>query len=188
MQQHRGLIALNGLKKLAHVYDKLEEYALVYALMCAVVICTAQVIGRYVFNHSISWSEELSKYIFVWLIWLGTSYAAKNNQHIYMEFLIDKMKGRVRTAFDILIKLIWIGFCVFLLVNGIEVVQSLIARGKTWTTVPQLKVWVVYLAIPVSQGVLSLRLFFKLIDDVKQFIHPRPAEPEVPQAGIEGGQ
>ena len=48
-----------------------------------------------------------------------------------------------------------------------DLVQSMIGRGKTASAMPWLKVWVVYLAIPFSQGVLSLRLVAQIIEDCK---------------------
>ena len=45
---------MKELKRLAHVYNKLEEYALVYTLAFCVVIISFQVIMRYVFNNSLS--------------------------------------------------------------------------------------------------------------------------------------
>lgn len=165
---------MKQLKKLAHIYNKLEEYVLVYTLVFAVIIISLQVVMRYIFNNSLSWSEEAAKYLFVWLIWLGTSIAGKDRSHISLELLTDRMKGRLKTVFAILVKLIWGGFCVFLLINGIEVVESMIGRGKTASAMPWLKVWVVYLAIPVSQGVLSIRIFIQMLGDFKELIHPTP--------------
>ncbi len=163
---------MNTLKKLAHVYNKLEEYALVYTLVFSVIIISLQVIMRSFFNSSLSWSEEAAKYLFVWLIWLGTSIAAKDQSHISLEIVSGRLRGRVKTVIAILVKLIWVSMCIFLLVNGIEIVQSMIGRGKTASAMSWLKVWVVYLAIPVSQGVLSIRILSQMVQDIKNLIHP----------------
>ena len=171
--------------RMAHIYNKLEEYTLVAILATSVVIITLQIIMRYVFNNSLSWSEEAAKYLFVWLIWLGTSIAVRD--HIAIEFLADRLRGKARIVLDIIIKLLWGGMCVFLLVNGMEVVQSMIGRGKVASAMPWLKVWVVYLAIPLSQGVLAFRILAQLVGDFKKLFSPaRQGEP--PQPGIEGGQ
>lgn len=162
---------MNALKKLGHIYDKLEEYALVYTMAACVVIVFAQVVSRKVFNSSLSWSEELTKYLFVWLIWLGTSLAAKDKEHINLTLVLDRVGFRTRCVLEIIIKLIWGGLCVFLLVNGTSVVGAMIRRGKMAYSMPWLKVWLVYLAVPVSQGVLAVRLLIQMVDDVRNLIN-----------------
>lgn len=158
---------MSALKKLGHIYNKLEEYALVYTLAFCVVIIFMQVVMRYVFNSSLSWSEEAAKYLFVWLIWLGTSIAAKDQSHIALELVSGRLRGRPKYVLSIVVKIIWLAMCIFLAVNGWEVVSSMMGRGKTASAMPWLKVWLVYLAIPVSQGVLSIRLLLQIGQDVK---------------------
>lgn len=157
---------MNILKKLGWVYDKLEEILLAGTLGFSVVLIFAQVIARYVFNHSISWSEELARYMFVWLIWLGTSMAAKNNSHITVDVIPGKLHGRARFVLDIIVNLIWLALCVFLAVTGADVIKSAIARGKMASSMPWLPIWTVYLALPFSQAVVGIRVMIKTIQDI----------------------
>lgn len=63
------------MKKLINFYNQLEAHLLVCSLIFTVILVFFQVILRYVFSSSLSWSEELARYIFIWQIWLGTSVA-----------------------------------------------------------------------------------------------------------------
>lgn len=49
------------------------------------------VIMRYFFNKSITWSEELSKYLFIWSVYIGAVGAARDNQHIIVRVALDKL-------------------------------------------------------------------------------------------------
>ena len=62
-------------KILSLIEEKLEEYFLVISMIAMVVIIFLQVVMRYVFNNSLTWSEEIARYIFLWQIWIGVSYA-----------------------------------------------------------------------------------------------------------------
>lgn len=157
---------MNIIKKITAVCNKLEEVLLSGTLAICVVIIFVQVIARYIFNNSLSWSEEVCKYLFVWLIWLGTDFAAKD--HLCIEIISGKIKGKAKNALDIVVKLLWLSICLFLAVNGMEVVRSMIARGKVASSIPWLKVWVVYLVMPVSQGILSLRIIAQIIENILQ--------------------
>ena len=74
------------LKKL---WNNMEEYLLVYSLMLSVGLVFIQVVMRYVFSNSLSWSEELARYLFLWQIWVGASYAVKEHRHLRIELIQD---------------------------------------------------------------------------------------------------
>ena len=65
------------LSRIGNIYNNLEEYLLVVSLVINVLLVFLQVIMRTVFKNSLTWSEELSRYIFIWQIWLGASIALK---------------------------------------------------------------------------------------------------------------
>ena len=62
------------LSQFTNIYNNLEEYLLIISLVCNVLLVFLQVIMRTVFKNSLTWSEELSRYIFIWQIWLGRFY------------------------------------------------------------------------------------------------------------------
>lgn len=159
------------LKAIGHGYDKFEEALLAGTLGFTVVLIFAQVIARYVFNHSISWSEELARYLFVWMIWLGTSMATRTNSHITVDVIPNKFHGRSRFVLDIVINIIWMSLCAFLAISGGEVIKNAIARGKMASSMPWLPVWIVYLALPFSQGVVAIRVALKTIIDIVRLAH-----------------
>ena len=51
-----------------------------------------QVLARYVFHHSLAFSEELARYLFVYTAFFGTAVVSKNDGHIVMEALTSKLK------------------------------------------------------------------------------------------------
>ena len=69
-------------KNILKTLDKIEETVLVAMFVAMVGIIFFQVIMRYVFNNSLSWSEELGKFLFVWISWLGISIGHKRKEHI----------------------------------------------------------------------------------------------------------
>lgn len=112
--------------KLIYGYDKLEEYLLCGSLVCTTLIVFAQVIMRKVFNDSLAWSEELTRYIFIWQIWLGVSIAQRDKQHIKVELLKSLVKNeKVISVVDIFAMLVLIAFNVFLVINGSELVNQM---------------------------------------------------------------
>lgn len=167
------------LKKLIFGYDKLEEYMLCASLVLTTLIIFAQIIMRSVFNNSLTWSEELTRYIFIWQIWLGVSIAQKEKQHIKVELLFNFFKGeRFRAAIDIVATLILIAFNVFLVVNGSELVRQMYVRNNV-SGAMRLPLYIVYAVLPLSAFILSLRLIGQVAADVR-FLRGKGASPVLP--------
>ncbi len=61
-----------------------------------ILVVTAQVVWRYVFNNSLVWTEELSRLLFTWIIFLGAALAVKEATHIRVTLLVDRLPPGVR--------------------------------------------------------------------------------------------
>ena len=167
------------LKKLIFGYDKLEEYMLCASLVLTTLIIFAQIIMRSVFNNSLTWSEELTRYIFIWQIWLGVSIAQKEKQHIRVELLFNFFKGeKFRAAVDIVATLILIAFNVFLVINGSELVRQMFVRNNV-SGAMRLPLYIVYAVLPLSAFILCLRLLGQVAADVR-FLGGKGASPVLP--------
>lgn len=155
------------LGKLVYGYDKLEEYLLCASLVFTTLVIFAQIIMRSVFNSSLTWSEELTRYIFIWQIWLGVSIAERDHEHIYLEIVNSIVKSqKIKGAIKMIASIIMIAFNIFLVKYGFELVQQMITRGNV-SGAMRMPMYYVYLALPVSSLILCLRLIGGLIQDIK---------------------
>lgn len=72
--------------KILKLIDEYLEMSICVALISVIaVVLGLQVFMRYVMQNSLSWSEELSRYLFVWLIYIGIAYGAKIMRHIKID-------------------------------------------------------------------------------------------------------
>ena len=148
----------NFLQKLIWGYDQLEEKLLCASLVATTLIIFMQIIMRSFLNSSITWSEELTRYIFIWQIWLGVSIAERENDHIYLEIVNSLVKSEtIKRCVKIIANLIMIAFNIFLVVKGVELVQQMIARGNV-SGAMRMPMYYVYMALPVSSFILCVRL------------------------------
>lgn len=148
------------------------------SLIFTVVLVFFQVILRYVFGSSLSWSEELARYIFIWQIWLGTSVAQRDRSHVRIEAF--EKEGAGKRYFRIISDIIWLIFCLILVKYGFELVFSIYKRGLI-SAAMRMPMYLVYLSLPVSQLAVALRVIGELIQSVR--------EPQGNGAGlVEGGE
>jgi len=165
------------MKKVCLLYNRVEELILIWSLICTVLLVFVQVIFRYVFNDSLSWSEELTRYIFIWQIWLGTSYGFTKNKHIKVEVLYNFFPPVGKKIMSVFANLCFLGFCVFLLANGGKLVQTLLVQHSTS---PALKIpmYLVYLSLPFTSFVMALRLIAQTVQLIKSPAAQSPLQME----------
>ncbi|XXM71966.1 TRAP transporter small permease [Lysinibacillus sphaericus] len=143
-------------------FDVFEETILVLTLALMVALIFSQVVGRYVFSSAPSWTEEMARYIHIFQVWIGASYAVKKRQHIRIESFVELFKGTARKVVDTAALLIWFLLALFLAVFGTQLVLASIQNGQV-TPAMQLPMWVPFLAIPLGGAGMALRLLQQVV-------------------------
>jgi len=158
------------MRKMLHLYTKFEERLLVASLVFTVVLIFIQVIMRYVFNNSLSWSEELARYIFIWQIWLGTGVGIRLKEQIRVELFAKNLSPSGAKWMNALALTILLLFCIFLVINGYQLVMMIAGRNALSTAL-KIPLSYVYLSLPFSSAITSLYLIdqlFELFRPVKE--------------------
>lgn len=94
--------------KILNILNTAEEIVLIVMFAAMVGIIFFQVIMRYVFNNSLSWSEELGKFLFVWLSWLGISIGHRRKEHIRITLLVEKLPYKIKKILEAISEVILI--------------------------------------------------------------------------------
>lgn len=154
------------MKKIFQKYDKFEEYLLIGSLFFNVLLIFSQILMRTIFNYSLSWTEELSRYIFIWQTWLGASIALKYKQHIRVEILVNLLKKN-KKILEILVNLVWITFSIFLLYAGSLLCKSMIARNVLSSGM-RIPLVFIYSCLPISSLIILIRLIDSTVNLIKK--------------------
>ncbi|HET7671985.1 MAG TPA: TRAP transporter small permease [Burkholderiales bacterium] len=78
--------------------DRLARWAIVVASAAMIAIVALQVVLRYGFNASIDWSEEISRLLFVWTMFLAIPLGIREGAHVGIELLVAHIAPQVRAA------------------------------------------------------------------------------------------
>jgi TRAP-type C4-dicarboxylate transport system permease small subunit len=126
-----------------------------FVLVCLmIVLCTVLFVGvysRYVMGQAVPWSDEVARYLFIWLVFLGAAVAVRRRAHYAVHLIVDRFAKRAKFATELFYWVIIMGFSVFITIQGLKVME-----GVSVQISPALELnlsWV-FLAIPVH-GVLS---------------------------------
>jgi TRAP-type C4-dicarboxylate transport system permease small subunit len=134
------------------------------ALM-AVMACLvfANVVLRYAFNHSIVWVEEITRYMMVWVGFLGSGLVLRYGAHIAVDTFQDMLPAPAARAVRAFIALLLAGTFAWMTWLGIRYV------GFAWdqeTPILQWRTGLVYLAIPIGSALMLVHLAFVARDFV----------------------
>ncbi len=124
-------------------------------------ITAVQVFNRYVLQSSLDWSEELARYLFIWAVYVGCSYATQMDRHLEVTILRSIFKGKFARPLTILASIITVFFCAFSTVLGIKFVIFLAGTGQKTPALEVSAYWV-YLCMPVGLGFMGLRTLERL--------------------------
>ena len=112
------------------VWNHLEEFFIIPLMFIMSIIIFVQVIMRYAFGNSLTWSEELARYLFIWLIYFAVSYTAHKEKHIRIDAAINLYPKKLRPYILIVSEIIVLAFAVFIAVTGVTVFQKITMSGQ----------------------------------------------------------
>ena len=119
------------MKVLRWLDEYLEEAIMVVLLVCMVCIMGLQVVMRYVFNQSLSWSEELTQYMFVWTTFISVSYCVKKRISIKIEQIINALPQPGQTGLRLFRHALVFVFCIVMIPYAVTYVQQAIDSEAT---------------------------------------------------------
>lgn len=156
------------MKLLKFLDEKAEEWLLIGALMFIVTLVSFQVVARYVFNYSLSWSEELSRYILVWIAWIGASYAVKKREHLRVDLIKNFLSSTNKKILELLVIIIWFFLPLVFATVGTKMVMMIESSEQTGQTI-NTPMWIIYLIIPIGGVLMCIRLIQQFIYITKSF-------------------
>ena len=120
----RPLVAWRGpALKIAAAVLQATEAAAALLVVVEVAILSAGVISRYVFNSPLLWSDELARFLFLWLSMLGAVVALRRNEHMRLSVLVNRASPSLQRWLDTTAALVVIAFLVAVLLPNYTLIQ-----------------------------------------------------------------
>ncbi|MBY0223168.1 TRAP transporter small permease [Sporosarcina aquimarina] len=146
----------------------LERVILFILLLIMTVVIVLQVFMRYVVESSLTWSEELARFCFVWLIYIGISYGVKKAKHIRVEALLSVFKRRGKYVINMIAYLLFLFFALFAVYYGFSIYQVIKDTGQVAPSI-RISMSIMYLGMPVGMLLTSFRLIQRIYIETKTY-------------------
>jgi len=159
------------LKHPVRVADFILSLVLVSALGGLATVVFAQVIMRFVLNAPPFWTEELARFLLIWLTFIGAVAAHRDDTHISVTFLADLLGPARARWLHLLVHLIVLALLVVLTKAGLDITRL----GKQPTPALGISMSYFYMALLIGTGLMIIVTLLRLAETVKQLARKVPA-------------
>lgn len=149
--------------------DVVLKTIMVVSAASVVVVSALQIISRFVTQLPIGWSMDALRMSFIYAVFSGAAYSAKNNDHINLDIVLSCMAPRLRRVVETGILLVVMSFCIFVSIIGYR--YSLTGLNQNAPFIP-IKMTYMYAAVPVSFAIMSFYYLRLLAARLKQLFAP----------------
>jgi len=149
-----------------------EENLAALCMAALLITLGLQVFTRYVLNDPFAWTEEASRYLYVYIVFLGASAAVSDRSHVAIGFLVAALPRPMQWAVSFAINLL----ILFLLGNLVW--WGWVATVRNWT-IPLMVLEIpyawVYGIVPLTAAAMTIRTLIVMHEDWQDYRRGRPA-------------
>ena len=157
-------LAITGLLQRSERLLDAAIQPIVFLGMAALIgVITLQIISR-VFFTAVGWTEEVARFLLIWITFLGATLAFQRGRHIAVTFVVDALPPRLAQLARIAAVLIALGFMLALIVIGYRYMQM---QGFQRSASLRLSMTYIYAVIPISAAIMA---WYALIDILELII------------------
>lgn len=157
-------------KLLVRGLDGIGYLLLVGATLVMVISILLQVFFRYAMNAPLYWSEEIARYAFVWLVFIGAAIASKRGAHIGVDYLVMHLPEIPKNILAIFVNLLVLFFISCVIYMSVGVIKSNMTQLSPAMRIPM---GYVYMAIPIGLGISFVYIAISLSNTIKEACRSR---------------
>ena len=151
--------------KLSHLINHWVEYALFALGLSMALIVANQVFFRYALNQSLFWSEELARFLLVWLTFLGATVAYRRKAHPGIDVLVTRMAPALQQTAAVLTHLASMALFAVMILYGYQFAYFVRLQISPALNLPK---WIVLSIIPLSGMILMIHAVTFLLEAMRR--------------------
>lgn len=150
--------------KFSNILGKIELTISGLFILIACSLIFASVLLREISGYSSSIFEELVRYLIVWSVFIGASWALKKDKHITINILLHNVPKRVAKMLQLISFCIGFVFCILLIYYGMKLVIHSYQLNEMSMSVWRFPMYIPKLAVPLGSLLISLRFLEKIVE------------------------
>jgi TRAP-type C4-dicarboxylate transport system permease small subunit len=151
------------MKSLADLIDRSLNVLLASLLVLISVLIFMNVGLRYLFNSGLVWAEELTRFLFVWLVFLGAISALKENNHLGFTAVVKAMSSGIKKAFFVTSNIMMFVVLLLLLTGAYNIMPIGMMNQGAATGIPMAVMYAVVMPMSVGMAIIIVLNLYKAI-------------------------
>jgi TRAP-type C4-dicarboxylate transport system permease small subunit len=153
------------LYKISYVTEKIEKLIIGSSILGIMINSTANAIGRYFFNHSIFFSEELNQFLIVAITFIGFAYAVRKGRNIRMTAVYDSLSQEIKKIISTLISIstsmlmFYLAYLAYFYVLELQEINRL-------SPALQFPVYIIYATIPLGLTMAGIQYLISFLMNI----------------------
>ena len=153
---------------ISRVMDTILSYAVAVLLVAMSGIVFGNVFSRYFLNTTLGWYEEVSRFMLIWIVFLGAAIALIRSDHLSIDMLPLVFSPRVCRAMAVLTDLLVLAALAIMFQGAWEMAIDSLRSGWVASSIPIPYGWV-YMIGPVSAVLMFIQTLIKTAGDIRSF-------------------
>lgn len=149
----RRLIIISILKWLD---ENLEKLILSLLITAIILIMLLQIVMRYLFNNSLSWTEEFCRYCYIYVMFIGMSFAIKESSNLRVDVIVEMLPIGLRKIIMALVDLLVFMLLCLMFFSSIATVGSAYKIGN-YSAGLKMPLYIIYCSVPIGFGLSIFR-------------------------------
>lgn len=146
------------------IVSRILEVLMVAILGVMVVLVFGNVVARYGFDSAITWAEEVARFLFVWLTYLGATFAAYKGLHLGIDLVVVRLGTRPRIFAEVFKLIVILGFLAIWTVGGVSLIE---ANLDYMSPATGFSMGLVYLIGPLAAVLMTYDTALKLLAAIR---------------------
>ena len=149
-------------------YNKFMSYLGLVCLGGFIISVLIQVISRTFLPKTPSWTEELARYLFIYMVAFGSSVAVHKKEFVAVDLIIDFLPKIIRKLIELVINIVLLLFVTFVLLKS--VLSFAILEYRMVSTAMQVPMQYIYFSMIILFGLLILSFVMEILYQVKEIL------------------
>ncbi|SDM97087.1 TRAP transporter small permease [Vreelandella arcis] len=160
---------LKLLRRIEHGLDAIIQPVVFVSMAALIGVITLQIVSRVLFT-AVGWTEEVARFLLVWITFLAGTLAFQRGRHIAVTFAVDALPGRLRQAARITALLIVLAFMIALIFIGYRYMQ---VQSFQKSASLRLSMTYVYAVMPICAAIIA---WYSLVDIIELLVNGKTTQ------------
>jgi len=140
---------------IVEIIEKASGYLLIVGLAAIVILMTMQIINRYVLKSPFIWTEELCRYIFIWITFIGAGLALRRFKLVGVTFILERAPFKVQNLIRF-VGLLGVTFFIYIMMKYGTNLLFKAMESKALTPALRVPIYVVYIIFPLGGMIMFI--------------------------------